>query len=182
MPSEAKNGGSASNDATVGTEAWVNTSNATGAANASSASVTLAAGQSTQYLKVTNFGFGLPVDVSVDGVVVVVRKSGAIGKDLSVRLVKGASIVGDDKATATAWPGALTDVSYGGASDGWTASLNESDVNASTFGIVIAAQYNAFDMNPTVQIDSVTITVHYSTAAEGSESVSMRSQLAISQP
>jgi hypothetical protein len=55
----------------------------------------------------------------------------------SVRLVKGGVISGDNKAT-----GSITTsdayYSFGGAADKWGLTLTESDVEASTFGVVVS--------------------------------------------
>lgn len=60
--------------------------------------------------------------------------------DANVKLVRGGSFVGNDKAdTSTQWPGSPSEVEYGGASDLWGTTFTAAQVNASDFGVGIAA-------------------------------------------
>jgi hypothetical protein len=57
----------------------------------------------------------------------------------TIKLVRGGSIVGDNKVGSTVLPDTDTDayISYGGSDDLWGTTLTPSDVNASTFGVVV---------------------------------------------
>lgn len=60
--------------------------------------------------------------------------------DANVKLVRGGSFVGNDKAdTSTQWAGSPSEVEYGGASDLWGTTFTPAQVNASDFGVGIAA-------------------------------------------
>src|SRR6266852_7781622 len=93
-------------DATVGTIAISNPSNA-GASDDSYTSAVLIIGQVTHYLKVTNFSFVIPTDAMIDGIVVEIERHTTVSTsitDNSVKLVKGDVISGTEKASASQWP------------------------------------------------------------------------------
>jgi hypothetical protein len=180
--SETKLCGSASDDSSVGSEAWVTATAAQGTADGSSAQVALAVGQTSHYLKCVNFGFTIPGAETITQVRVTIKKMGPGRRDSSVRLVWGAGIAGDDNAdTVTDWPGSLTEVLIA-PGDNWGLALTPADVNDAAFGVVISAVYNAFNMDSNVYVDSVQIEVVTSAAVDDAEVISMRSHLAISQP
>jgi hypothetical protein len=60
--------------------------------------------------------------------------------DYSIRLVKGGTIVGSDYATASDWTTTENTVTYGGATDLWGTTWTASDINDSTFGVVLSCQ------------------------------------------
>lgn len=60
--------------------------------------------------------------------------------DANVKLVRGGSFVGNDKAdVSTQWAGSPSEVEYGGATDLWGTTFTPAQVNASDFGVGIAA-------------------------------------------
>jgi hypothetical protein len=59
--------------------------------------------------------------------------------DSIVKLFKGGSPTGNDKASSAQWPASPAYVEYGGAADLWGATLTPDDVNAADFGVGIAA-------------------------------------------
>lgn len=121
-----------------------------------------AIGTHTDYLKVTNFGFSVPVPV-IAGILVEVELSdpNQNTSEYSIRLVKGGVVVGTEKSTGAAYPAADTYRSYGGSNDLWGVAIwTKADIEASDFGVVIAAQRNSSG-NTGGQIDHVRITVFY---------------------
>ena len=62
--------------------------------------------------------------------------------DNVISLVKGGVVFGDNKARANTsiWPTSDTYISYGSSSDSWGVSLSGSDINDTTFGVVISAK------------------------------------------
>lgn len=154
----------------MGTIAITNPSNV-GSSDNSYATSVLLLGQITNYLKATNFGFAIPSDASIDGIVVEIERSATVGvavADNSVKLVKGGSIGGTDKASASNWPTSDAYASYGSATDLWGQTWTLADINASTFGVVVSA---IDAIAATAQIDHVRITVYYtgSNRASGME-------------
>lgn len=158
--------GTSAEDTSVGSVSWSNYSNAT-ASDDSRVTVESVGGYTTYYIKATNFGFNIPTGSTIDGIIVEVEKqvgNGGTGntKDNSVRLVKGGTISGDDNASASNWPanGSESFVSYGGTTDLWGLTFDAADINASTFGAVIAAQ-STDGGTKNFEVDSIRITVHY---------------------
>jgi hypothetical protein len=83
-------------------------------------------------------------------------------KDYSVKLVKGGSITGNEKADNTNyWPTAFTYKSYGGNGDLWGATLTPADINSSNFGVVFSG-YQTLSAQ-WVDVDHIRITVYYAT-------------------
>lgn len=121
----------------------------------------------TYYLKATNFGFSFPSYASICGIRVQVEKRanglGLWGEitDNQVRIIKGGTILGNNKATATAWATSDVTTTYGGASDLWGTSFTSAEVNASNFGIAISAHIAGVLVAPDAQIDNIRIAIDY---------------------
>lgn len=153
-------GGTFASDATLGVVAMSNPTNAVASDNSYVTSV-LTLAQASNYLKVTNFGFNIPADATITGITVAVERSGntlSATVDNSVKLVKGGSISGNDKASGTLWGTSDSVATYGSSTDLWGLTLTPADVNLSTFGMVISASAT---LAGTAQIDYVTITVDW---------------------
>ena len=165
--SETRSGATFVDDASVGTVAWNNPANA-GASDNSYADIGFGSGpRDSHYLKATNFGF-TEVKGTILGVVMEFeRKHKATGPgahDGSIKLVKGGTIQGNDKAIAYpdfdgAWPSSDTYKSYGSSSDLWGLALTRDDIMASNFGVAIAAHLHDVHGG---DIDHIRLTVHYS--------------------
>lgn len=155
------NGGSVfADDASIGTISLSGAANALVSDDAYTTFVLLL-GQIGHYLKATGFGFTIPLDATILGIQVDVERSSTVvsaTQDQSVRLVKGGTISGDNKASASFWPTTDAYQSYGGAADLWGLSLTPADVNLSTFGVAIAP---AAALAGTARIDHVRMTVTY---------------------
>lgn len=153
-------GNTFANDATLGVVSITNASNAQLSDN-SYATAVLLLSQISNYLKVTNFNFSIPTDATITGITASIERSSNTlngTHDSSIKLVKGGSITGNDKASASQWPTSDAVVTYGSSTDLWGVTLTPTDINLSTFGIVISA---VADLASTAQIDQVTITVDY---------------------
>lgn len=179
MASEGPKFGATSANVNIGGVDWVNLSNPfADDNNTSTASIgpTYSSPDTiSNLLKITNFGFGIPGGSTIDGVEVVVGRNqtddSSLGTDFSVYLVIGGDDEqGTNKGTATVWPETETTATYGGAADKWgrDGALTVSAVNASNFGVEIAATNPNFDTIDTIfQIDYITMTVHYTEGAGG---------------
>ena len=123
-----------------------------------------AIGLYTYYLEATNYGFSIPSDATINGIEVKIGRyaSGIDIRDYVVRLVKGGSITGDNKAaTGTTWPtGGIAEATYGGASALWGTTWAYSDVNSSNFGVVLSAT-NDDATAPNTYVDYMQISVTY---------------------
>lgn len=100
MNSNTRSGSVFVNDTTIGQVAWTQLTEA-GASDDSRARRPLQVGQATNYLKATGFGFSIPANAVIGGVVVEVEHSAGnlttSIKDKSIKLVKGNSIVGQNR-------------------------------------------------------------------------------------
>jgi len=156
--------GTLANDNSYGTVAWTNVSNAA-SSNDSDASVFLEE-ETSNYLKATNFGFSIPTDATIVGIEVFVEKSesGPSAGDArtdSVKLVKGGTISGDDRASddTSEWPSSDTVATFGGSNELWGLSWTDSDINASDFGVVFAVREDGREMD--CYVDHISISIHY---------------------
>jgi|GEM_PF-4639521 len=163
MASQTRSPGTLADDAAVGTVTWTNPSNAGTSNNVYAVSLSNESGlgRFSHYLKATNFGFSIPTGSTINGVVVEIEEftwDPVACKNIVVRLVKGGSVSGDNKATGSFISDVESYVSYGGASDLWGNTLALSDINASNFGMVLQV---FTDEASDVFVDHIRITVHY---------------------
>jgi hypothetical protein len=161
--------GTLANDAAYGSLAWANPSNAA-SSNDSRATVTITnVNDISNYLKATNFGFSIPAGATIDGIVVEFEQgSSSNGRilDSRVRIVKGGTVGSTDKSNGTGWPATDTYRTYGSSSDLWGETWTSTDINASTFGVVISCT-NTTTSGVEARVDHIRITVHYTEASSG---------------
>lgn len=151
----------AANDNSIGTLSWTNPSDAL-ASGGNPSDIEFGSDAISQYLKITDFGFSIPSNATVIGVLAEFRilREVDLVRDESVRLVKGGTILGDNKAFDMVLPGTYQYVAYGGILDTWGLSFTPDDINSSGFGVVFAADG---DEDGIINVDHVRITVYYST-------------------
>ena len=152
-------------DDSFGSFAWANPGRIIASDDTNVAQVTLSTqGDISHYLKATDFDFAIPDGAVVSGILVEIEQrcaqENAI-RDERVRIVKGGVIGTTDKADLSGWPTSDTFRGYGGASDLWGETWSSADINATTFGCVIAA--TKFDIGGarTAVVDSIRITITY---------------------
>lgn len=147
-------------DTSAGDVGWVNPSNIE-IDDTNVAASTFTGAQTTQYLTGKGFSFSLPTDAIVINVAVDVKVSATATtvSDLEVKLIKGGTITGNNKATNTALSTSETTMSYSYSPLGWGVALTGSDVNSSGFGL--ALRYGNSSGNPTVQVQYASISVKY---------------------
>ncbi|XOB40392.1 MAG: IPT/TIG domain-containing protein [Candidatus Nealsonbacteria bacterium] len=153
----------------IGTVSWTGYTNVY-ASDDSRATASLDKAIISYYIKATGFGFSIPTGATINGIEVEIERSEAETdgniKDNSVKIVKGGTISGDEKAdTVTAWPTNDADAyaTYGGSTDLWGVSWTAEDINSADFGVAIAAK-NTVPGKPTIetaQVDHIRITVTY---------------------
>ena len=113
--------------------------------------------------KAQGFGFALPSDAVVDGIIVQIERKVAAGSAVDYRvqlLDETGSLVGDNKAdTATAWPAADTMKTYGDITDlwGWTTTTADK-INNANFGVVFSVK--ATGANTDIYVDYIRVTVY----------------------
>lgn len=163
-PDGPRSPGTGANDASLGDVAWSNPGNIK-VSDATYATSTITALQTTQWLEATNFGFNIAAGDTIDGIMVEIqRKSGLTSTidDLSVKLMKAGIITGIDHQNDLRWPTSEAYFTYGDSLDLWGATLTPSDVNSSNFGVALRAATAAAD---TASVDHMRVTVYHTTYA-----------------
>lgn len=175
--------GTISDDSAVGTLTWSNPANG-GADDASYATAATTTTATTHYIKFLNPGFSIPAG-TINGISITVnRKASSDGgrhvRDITVSLVIGGSVTGDNKAdTSTNWPTTDGDKTYGGSSDVWGASPTVSQVNASNFGFVLSAEITSSVVTTTAYVDYASISVTYTASGGGAGLVTRKALLGV---
>jgi hypothetical protein len=171
MASATQPTGTGANLTGIGSVAW---SNPTNIYTSNNVYATTSGGTATNYLKATNFGFSVPSDAVIEGIVVSVeRKSSATNRisDTEIKLLKAGTIVGNDKASSSFWPTSDAVASYGSSSDLWGETWTYSDINDTNFGVVLAADATQ-TVGTTYSVDYISITVYYSILVQLQSTVS----------
>ena len=119
----------------------------------------------TKLLVLTGFNFSIPAGATITGVAVSVTRrstssSGEFIRDAVVELVGGFG-TSTSLATADAWPATHAAATYGDISTLWGADLTPAGVNASNFGVAIAAQNTDPAVAHNAHVDGATLTVYY---------------------
>lgn len=157
----------------VGTFAWVNPNNAQaedGVVTTSQSLSSSGANSKTHYLLCTNFGFSIPNNATITGILAEIKKKTTQGniQDSIVSVIKSNGSIGStNKAILTNWVAfTLTYASYGNSSDLWGETWTPADINNSNFGLAISATLVVANVN-IANIDDVRITVSYTLPATG---------------
>ena len=143
-----------------GTVTWANTGNAF-AVDDQYASVALTAGQTSEWLKLTGFGFAIPAAATIVGILMTVYADQIGAGDQRFQIVKGGTV---QSATLTYYGGGAysggTYTQWGGPTNLFGLSWAASDINSSGFG---AAAYGIADegQSCTAEIDAITMEVWY---------------------
>ena len=163
LNSNARSGSVFVNNTSIGQVAWTQLADA-GASDDSRARAALQTGQVTNYLKATDFGFAVPANAVIGGVVVEVEHSAknltTSIKDKSIKLVKGGAIVGQERVLSPNFLSTSDTLkNYGSSTDMWGVTLTPDEINMANFGVVLAYQAVQAD---TARVDNIRITIHYS--------------------
>ncbi|MBI2600715.1 cadherin-like domain-containing protein [Candidatus Daviesbacteria bacterium] len=145
----------------IGTTNWTSTNKVY--SNDSQYATATLNNETSNYLKARDYNFAIPADAIIIGITVNIDKfcTGASCKDASVKLIKGGTVSGDDKAdTLTDYPTTDTYKSYGGRSDLWGLIWTPSDINNANFGVAFASR-NQTSQNRTVNVDHVKVEIAY---------------------
>ena len=169
----ATNAGTGSNVSVVGSADWANPgfiiADDTSYASASLTGSVLSSG----YLEGTNYGFAIPVDAAINGIVVTIgrHESGTRidyidVRDSTVKLLKASVLTGNNKAaTGTEWPiAAATPAIYGTTADLWGTTWTPADINANNFGVALSV---ISGVNRIAYVDYMRISVTYTVTMVG---------------
>lgn len=162
----------------IGGISWTNPTNAS-ASDDARATAAVGANSSKLFIA-SNFGFTVPTNADIVGVLVEVEKSendladnitddfiylvtGISAGDNSGTMTTNATVIGANKAdTTTEWPVVASEayLSYGGSADLWSVpSLSPAQANASGFGVGIQA--DGGDVAAIANIDHIRVTLYY---------------------
>jgi Bacterial Ig-like domain (group 3) len=166
--SPLRNAGAGSDVTLTGTtQVWQNPNNITAPVGSPYATVTLNKnGQFSHYLRATNYGFSVPGDATITGIMVVINRQSSGNNpsiiDNVVSLVKAGSVVGQNKNSALAWPSSMGTATYGGSTDLWGTTWTPAEINATDFGVVLAAyRQNSGNNDRTASVDYIQVSVYY---------------------
>ena len=147
---------------------WSNVTN-TYASDNQYGTVTLANGESSNYLFFDDFRFNVPLTATIDGMLLSIERKASVGSTVKPFFVAltGTSVQ-ENKATGSYWPATEGTETYGGATDLWGDDYAPADINNNStfnpnpFGLQIGVTN---DVAGTViaSIDTITITVYYTT-------------------
>lgn len=144
-------------------DAWLDPGSAKASDN--SRAIVLLDGTFSQYLKATDFGFSIPTNATIDGIIAEAEVSDAgdgpgFIVDRAARIVKGGVIGSTDRKNSTYWTTTDTYLSHGGATDLWGTIWTPANINASNFGFALSADHS--DASLTARVDRVAVSVYYS--------------------
>lgn len=117
-------------------------------------------------LRATNWGFAIPAGATINGIVVEIDRRCFAGAAADYRVQLGRDItapIGDNKASASAWPATSAVATYGSSSDTWAAGLTVGDLNTS---LVVFLAVQATASNTDIGVDFIRVTVHYTPVAD----------------
>lgn len=180
MPSQGPNSPtSLANDASIGTLAWASPQAAAASDNVYATAVNQSVTTvTTNLLKATGFGFSIPPDAIVEGIVVEVERKAfggaSVVSDNRVSLYKADVLQATNKAAAGAWPTTDTYATYGSATDLWGDTWTAADINDPRFGVGISANVA---QSIIAYIDHIRITVYYSLPGAVGGGMSMMTQI-----
>jgi hypothetical protein len=161
--------GTMANDNSIGTIPWLNVDNAKISDNTYATSFDNNAGETTNYLVATNFGFSVPNNAMIAGVKFEIERkadfkiSGNRGDrytDTVYRIVKAGTITGSSITDIHDWPTAEAYFPKGDEYTLW-GGLTPEDINNSGFGIAFYSGCVATDENNMAYVDHIRATVYY---------------------
>lgn len=153
-------------DASVGTVAWITPSNAASSNDVRATFTPAGAGIQSHYLKFVGFNFA--ISGTIDGVEVRIERLwnglGGNPRDVVVSLLIAGALAGANKAdTGVDWPSVEAYKTYGGATDLWTLTPSASDINGANFGLVLSASGDG--ATNVMSVDHADIKIYYTVGA-----------------
>ena len=126
----------------------------------------------TDWLRLTNFGFGLgdiPEGSTIVGIEVkILHNTDSFDNtlDSALYLRKTLGQVGENKASAVKWASSPELFTYGTSDDDWNAGLSDNDIRNADFGIDLSVFSDAYN-SEIVHIDYIAIRIYYTTEISG---------------
>lgn len=160
-----------------GDTVWTNPTNAQ-SDDTSCATGLYLSGARSECLECVDYDFSVTSGATIDGIEVTIRRGESASfpncVDGNVRVIKGGTISGTDRASGSGWTTATCTTSdptgtylcsgacNGDSTDLWGETWSDTDINATTFGAGISALASGGTCGPLVNV--ITITVHYTEA------------------
>ena len=163
------------NNTSVGTTAWdLSTSNSFTQDDNGPAVFSVSSGTSNRLIA-RNVGFSVPSGATIDGIEVVIRSNYVASAGTSyVKLWNGNSATADNsigtEKTFTPNPDSLTNITLGSPTDLWGATLTDTIVNGSDFGVALWKSYTSMSA---WFVDHIQIKVYYTESSGETASVSI---------
>jgi hypothetical protein len=146
-----------------GTTVWSNPTNAQGDTTNTAATVNIGVnGGTSQRLRLSNFGFNVPTDGTILGVLVSIeRRAANTARHYwnNIQLLNSGVEEGDNKSDGTVINAVKSFTNFGGNADLWGLSLTPTIVNNNGFGVSI--KINRSGTATTTSIFRANITVYY---------------------
>ena len=168
-----KDGNSFTGNVQPGDQSWINPGSAktsNGSYARSGFVLDLLSVSPTKYLVASDYQFNIPANATIQGIQVDIQQLSdginllAAVVDDGVRIRKGGTFVGVNKASSHFWPIFTSSYhTYGGPNDLWGTTWTPADINSSSFGVGISANLTGLLMLlPSANVDHIRITVNYS--------------------
>jgi len=149
----------------TGTVAWSNPNLAAGPIDATYAVSGNLDNTISRYLYATNYGFNIPINSTIDGIIVsVTRKvnnAGNLSRDNNLRLITNGVINITDRATTTPYTVADVTEAHGTSTDNWGVTLTPQIVNSARFGVAYSAYKIAAGGPVNISVDAILINIYY---------------------
>jgi hypothetical protein len=124
----------------------------------------------SDWLRVTNFDFSsIPSGATIDGIEVKIEHRGTAvapdgyNQDSTLQLRKTSGQTGSNKASFLPWGTTDETFTYGGESDKWGATLVDTDIRSSDFGLDLSVA-GMLEDGETAYVDVISIRVYYTAA------------------
>ncbi|KKM15813.1 hypothetical protein LCGC14_1692250, partial [marine sediment metagenome] len=122
----------------------------------------------SDWLRLTDFGFNVPLGANIDGIKIEIDRSATVASSITdgeIYLRKTSGPIDNDMANSTTWDIVDFYNDYGNSTYLWGVSWTPVEVNSQDFGLDIYINYTG--SSPTdAKIDHVRITVYYSYSLE----------------
>lgn len=157
------------NNPTVATgSGWANPSGID--ASSSTASVSVAAGDTSNFLIGSSFGFSIPTASTINGIVASFAReqfggSGQLETDQIFLTKTVGTKAGNAKSGGANWTGSLVTETYGTSGDLWGTTWTVADINSTGFGFVIDVSEIGGVSARTAGVQNFVITVYYTPPA-----------------
>lgn len=154
------------NDDSVGDGPWTNPSNAI-LEDSIYAQSLIVVGADTQILVATDFGFRIPEDATLTGILVQIKMGHETieSETINVQLVRNGNLSGEVKTASFGSDLSIQFIDFGTTTDLWGYDWVAAEINQSNFGVSVQG-VDAILGGSYIDVDSIRISVTYTTAVD----------------